>query len=85
MGDLLAVFKSRSQAMDLRSRLTAAGVRCELINTPKAANAGCGLSVKFDRAAFPRVSAAVRAGRYSAFYGFFTLLNVYGGTSVRRI
>lgn len=85
MGDLLAVFKSRSQAMDLYSRLSAARIRCAIVNTPKAANVGCGLSVKFDRAALQRVTNIVRAGRYSAFYGFFTLLNAYGGTSVRRL
>ena len=71
--------------MDFNSRLKSAGVRCALINTPKAAGVGCGLSVKFDRTALSRAQNAVRAGRYSAFYGFYSTQNAYGTGVFRRL
>ena len=85
MGDVLAVFRSRSQAMDFNARLKGAGVRCVLINTPSAAGVGCGLSVRFEYTSLARVQSILRAGRYSAFFGFFATQNAYGGTYFRRI
>ena len=46
MTEVLAVFRSRSQAIDCNARLKAAGIPANLINTPREANIGCGLSVK---------------------------------------
>ncbi|MDE5667261.1 MAG: DUF3343 domain-containing protein [Clostridia bacterium] len=47
MTEILAVFRSRSQAIDCNSRLKRYGISATLINTPKEANVGCGLSLKF--------------------------------------
>ena len=46
MTEILAVFRSRSQAIDCNARLRAAGIAANLVNTPREANIGCGLSVK---------------------------------------
>lgn len=70
MTEQIAVFRSRSQAIDCNSRLRAHGVPSSLINTPREANVGCGLSLKFPQNMLPRVKALIASGRYSAFYGF---------------
>lgn len=78
MTETLAVFRSRSQAMDCFSRLKATGVNAQLINTPKEANVGCGLSVKFPRAAASRAKSVISRAKYSAFYGYMRIENRYG-------
>ncbi len=77
MTELLAVFRSRSQAVDCNSRLKMNGIPCALVNTPKEANIGCGLSVKFPANTAPRAKALVLGARYSAFYGFYTVRGRY--------
>ena len=85
MIDVLAVFRSRSQAIDCNARLKAAGVPANLINTPREANIGCGLSVKFPQNTYERVRMIVRRGNYSAFYGFYRVQNNYGRIIFGRI
>lgn len=71
MTELIAVFRSRAQAIDCNSRLRSLGVQSGLINTPREANVGCGLSVKIPKNAVERAKRIILNGRYSAFYGFF--------------
>lgn len=85
MTEILAVFRSRSQAMDCGSRLRSNGVPAVLINTPKEANVGCGLSVKIPQNVLPRAKMIIKSGNYSAFYGFYMMKNVYGRTFFGRI
>ena len=85
MTEILAVFRSRSQAIDCNARLRAAGVPAGLINTPQEAGVGCGLSIKFPHGMFERTKAVVRAGGYSAFYGFFRIYSSYGKTIIGKI
>ena len=85
MTEVLAVFRSRSQAIDCNTRLRQYGVPAVLINTPKEANIGCGLSVKFQQSALNRVKALIHGGNYSAFYGFYVMKNVYGRPFFSRI
>lgn len=75
MTEQIAVFRSRTQAIECNSRLRAHGVPSALINTPKEANVGCGLSIKFPQNMLPRVRALILNGRYSAFYGFLRIKN----------
>ena len=83
MTEILAVFRSRSQAMDCNSRLRRGGIPSNLINTPKEANVGCGLSVKFPQSVEMRARALISSGRYSAFYGFMTMNTNYGRTTFK--
>ena len=85
MTEILAVFRSRSQAIDCNAKLKAAGVSAALINTPKEANIGCGLSVKFELNMLNRVRMIVKRWNYSAFYGFFRMQNNYGRIIFGRI
>lgn len=85
MTEILAVFRSRSQAVDCNSRLRLNGIPSTLINTPKEANIGCGLSVKLPQNALPRAKGVILNARYSAFYGFYSMKNTYGKTFLGRI
>ena len=83
MTETLAVFRSRSQAMDCISKLKAVGIQAQIISTPKEANVGCGLSVKFPHSAASRAKNVISKTNYSAFYGYMKIENKYGRYYVR--
>ena len=85
MTEVLAVFRSRSHAIDCNARLRMAGVPVSLINTPSEANIGCGLSIKFTQNVFERARVIIRNANYSAFYGYFRMQTTYGRTIFGRI
>ena len=78
MTEILAVFRSRAQAVDCNARLNANGISSVLVNTPKEANIGCGLSVKIPQNMQKRCAMIISNAKYSAFYGFYTIKNLYG-------
>ena len=71
MTEQIAVFRSRAQAIDCNNRLRSLGVPSSLINTPREANIGCGLSVKIPQNMLERAKRIIANSRYSAFYGYF--------------
>ena len=77
---VLAVFRSRAQALDALSLIQRAGVAAQAVSTPKEAGIGCGISVKFDGKFLPRVRTLLARRRYSAFWGY---LKVCGGAFLR--
>lgn len=85
MTEILAVFRSRAQAADCNSKLRMNGIPASLINTPKEANIGCGLSVKIPQNSLPRAKNIILGARYSAFYGFFQMKILYGRTFLAKI
>jgi hypothetical protein len=78
MTEILAVFRSRTQAVDLAEKLKSNNLPYSLINTPREANVGCGLSVKIPYNTLAIVRRIIATARYSAFYGFFKMENKYG-------
>ena len=85
MTEVLAVFRSRSQAIDCNARLRSAGIAGSLINTPREANVGCGLSIKIPQSLLARARQIIANGRYSAFYGYLRMQTAYGKTYIGRI
>ena len=85
MTEVLAVFRSRAQAIDCNTRLNHSGIRSAVINTPKEANVGCGLSVKIPANQLARAKMLIANARYSAFYGYYTMQNVYGRIYIIRM
>ena len=73
MIDILAVFRSRSQAMDCITKMRALKIPAQIINTPREANVGCGLSVKFPQNAATRAKAFITRAAYSSFYGYMRI------------
>ncbi len=83
MYEILAVFRSRSQAMDCYTQMRAFNIPAQIINTPKEANVGCGLSIKFPFSAASRAKGVIARANYSAFYGYMKVEWRNGRTSFR--
>ena len=73
MTEILAVFRSRSQAIDCMNKMRAFNIPARLINTPVEANVGCGLSLKFPQNAASRAKGVIARLNYSSFYGYLKL------------
>ena len=82
---VVASFRSRAQTVKFYGILKNAGVNCEVVNTPKEAGVGCGLSVKFKKEAFPFVKRAVIDVGFNSFAGFFLVKNAMGMRIVKSI
>ncbi len=67
---MLAVFRSRAQALEYISALKASGVPAQAVNTPKEAGVGCGISAKFEDAFLSRAKICLTQRPYSSFSGF---------------
>lgn len=67
---MIAVFKSRAQALDFVSFLRSAGVPVQPVANPPEAGVGCGISARFDERFFSRVRFLLGKKQYSAFAGF---------------
>lgn len=78
MADVLAIFRSRSQAIDCMTKMRALNIPAQLINTPREANVGCGLSLRFTAAAATRAKSLIAKMNYSSFYGYMRL-DIKGG------
>ena len=83
MDYIIAVYRSRSVSIRAYNFLLSNGITCALVSTPRSANVGCGLSVKFAKVDFPRVKQALMNGE--TFVGFFLIKNTYSGNTVTRI
>lgn len=80
---VIAVYRSRNVSMQAYNYLLKNGVTCALISTPRAANVGCGLSVKFGVNVLPSVRNVLSRGE--TFVGFFLARMSYNGVTLSRI
>lgn len=80
---VIAVYRSRNVSMQAYNYLLRNNVACALISTPRAANVGCGLSVKFSKSALPNVRQKLSQGE--TFVGFFIARTTYNGVTLSRI
>ena len=67
----IAAFRSRQQVMRFEAALRRAGIRAQVISTPRDVSVGCGLSVRFemrDAAAVQQVFRQSRPGNLIGFY-----------------
>ena len=80
---VIAVYRSRNVSMQAYNYLLRNNVTCALISTPRAANVGCGLSVKFGRDVLPAVRQTL--SRAETFVGFFLVRTTYRGVTLSRI
>ena len=67
----IAAFRSRQQVMRFDSALRRAGVRSQVISTPRDVALGCGLSVQFDLGDAQAVLNAYRQTRPGNLIGFY--------------
>ncbi len=85
MNMILAVFRSRAQALDCVSLLKKNGVSAGAVSTPAEANVGCGISVRIGTFDLPRARQILSRGNYSAFVGYYRTETKYGRTFVSRV
>ena len=67
----IASFRSRQQVFGFESALKRAGLRAEVVSTPREVALGCGLSVRFASEDWPRVSEISRRVRPATLSGFY--------------
>ena len=82
---LIVAFRSREHTVKFYGLLTQNGVAAEIVNTPKEAGVGCGLSVKIRKEHFSTAKKAVHYASLSSFAGFFLVIVVSGKRIVRSI
>lgn len=80
---VVTAFRSREHTVRFYEFLRSNNVPCEIVNTPKEAGVGCGLSVKVSKQNFSAVKRAVHAAALKSFAGFF-LVSVIGGKRIVR-
>ena len=73
MTEILAVFRSRTQALDCRARLNAHGIPAKVVATPSQLKIGCGYSVKFPEGFARAVKNIINTAGYGAFYGYMSV------------
>ena len=83
MDYIIAVYRSRNVSIRAYNFLSNNGVTCALVSTPRSANVGCGLSVKFNKADFPTVKGVLSSAE--TFVGFFLVKNTLSGNVVVKI
>ena len=79
---LIISFRSRAHTVRFAEFMRKSGTYCQIVNTPKEAGVGCGLSVRVSVSDFSAAKSAVRITAYTSFAGFF-LVKIVGG--VKRI
>lgn len=80
---VIAVYRSRNISIKAYNFLSNNGVTCALVSTPRSANVGCGLSVKFNKADYSTVKGVL--SNAETFVGFFLVKNTLSGSAVVRI
>lgn len=80
---VIAVYRSRNVSMQAYNYLLRNNFVCALISTPRSANVGCGLSVKFNKSILPAVRQTLSQGE--TFAGFFLARTTDNGVTLSRI
>lgn len=81
MDYLFVSFRSREHSVKFSKFLNSHGIQNTIINTPKEAGVGCGLSVRVPTKAFATIKKAVRVLGYNSFAGYF-MVTEYGSKRV---
>jgi len=80
----IASFRSRQQVLKFEGALRRAGVRVEVITTPRDVAVGCGLSIRFELADQARVMETYRQLHPSNLIGFYRVERMEGQRTLTR-
>ncbi len=84
--DYIAVaFRSREQTLKFASYLNKNGLTVSIVNTPKEAGVGCGLSVKIPSTALPIVKRVLSSVNVPTFAGCFSVTERGNRRIVRNV
>ena len=75
----IASFRSRQQVMKFEAALRRAGIRVEVVTTPRDVSVGCGLSVQFSLADAPAVLDVYQKSRPGNLIGFYRVQRTGSG------
>lgn len=81
---IVVAFRSRTHTVKFADFLRSFMINCEIVNTPKEAGVGCGLSVKIPPALFPQVKRAIRNINLNSYAGCFFVRVTQNGKTVRN-
>ncbi len=73
MNDIIAVFKSRREAIEFGTAMRRNGARVAAVNTPSRISSACGLSVRFRRNDLRTAQRVLSEGDYFSFKGFYKI------------
>ena len=73
MRDMIAVFKSRRDAIAFGMALGRQGVRAQAVGTPSSVGSACGLSVRFSGKMLGVARTVLSYGEYQSFRGFYEI------------
>ena len=82
---IVAAFRSRSETIKFYDYLRSYGANVEIINTPKEAGVGCGLSVKISPEILYAVKKAAASFPARSFAGFFLIKTAGGKRYVKSV
>ena len=82
---VVVAFRSRAHTVSVSKILRANGISNEIVNTPKEAGVGCGLSLKISPSQLNLTKKVVYSLSLPSFAGFFWVKNVAGGRIVKTI
>ena len=85
MDYLVVAHRSRAHTLRLFEILSSYGIYCKIVNTPKEAGVGCGLSVRVDTASLNTVRRIVLSVSMPSFAGIFLVKRTSNGQIVRSI
>ena len=78
MEKIIIAFRSRSDTLGFADFLRKNGAPVKIVNTPKAAGVGCGLSAETDARLLSAVRGAVRRFSAKSFAGIFAVVKERG-------
>ena len=78
-------FRSRAHTMKFYQLLTANGVYAQIVNTPKEAGVGCGLSAKISPSSLVYAKKVLSKSGLNSFAGIFSVKELGSVRSVRSI
>ena len=82
---IVVAFRSRAHTVKFFDFLRKNGVAAEIVNTPKEAGVGCGLSVKLSKGNLIIVKKALHLSALDSYAGTFLITNISGKRIVRSI
>lgn len=82
---LLISFRSRASTVKISNLLTKSGISNEIINTPKEAQIGCGLSIKISKNAFKFAKQILSTTKEAQNALFFSVKTIAGKRFVKNI
>ena len=82
---IIVAFRSRAKTIKVFNLLSAHGIALEIVNTPKEAGVGCGLSVRFKKSNYFLVRQALARLSLGSFAGIFSVHVVAGKRIVKSI